>query len=98
MSTSWSSPGAQCAAREVYPMQKLKSGLTALAVGIVLLAALDWAAAAATGKSLVLGKWNEAGQTTTIKNNGNGPALDLRADGPTLAVGNSNRIKKLNAD
>ena len=51
-------------------MQKLKSGLTALAVGIVLLAALDWAAAAATGKSLVLGKWNEAGQTTTIKNTG----------------------------
>jgi hypothetical protein len=79
-------------------MQKIKSGLTALAVGIVLLAALDWAAAAATGKSLVLGKWNEAGQTTTIKNNGNGPALDLRADGPTFAVGNSNRIKKLNAD
>ena len=30
-------------------MQRIKSGLTALAVGIVLLAALDWAAAAATG-------------------------------------------------
>jgi hypothetical protein len=79
-------------------MQKLKSGLTALAVGIVLLAALDWAAAAATGRSVVLGHWNQADQTTTLKNTAKGPALDLRAKGATLAVGNSKRIKKLNAD
>jgi len=79
-------------------MQRIKSGLTALAVGIVLLAALDWAAAAATGKSLVLGKWNEAGQTTTIKNVGSGPALDIRAKGPAIAIHNANRIKNLNAD
>ena len=79
-------------------MQRIKSGLTALAVGIVLLAALDWAAAAATGQSLVLGKWNQADQTTTIKNVESGPALDIRAKGPALAVHNSNRIKNLNAD
>ena len=79
-------------------MQRIKSGLTALAVGIVLLAALDWAAAAATGQSLVLGKWNQADQTTTIKNVGSGPALDIRAKGPALAVHNANRIKNLNAD
>ena len=79
-------------------MQRIKSGLTALAVGIVLLAALDWAAAAATGQSLVLGKWNQADQTTTIKNAGSGPALDIRAKGPALAVHNANRIKNLNAD
>jgi hypothetical protein len=79
-------------------MQKLKSGLTALAVGIVLLAALDWAAAAATGKPTILGQWNQAGHTTTIKNTGNGPALDLRASGDALKVHNSNRIEKLNAD
>ena len=79
-------------------MQRIKSGLTALAVGIVLLAALDWAAAAATGQSLVLGKWNQADQTTTLKNTKSGPALDLRAKGATLAVGNSKRIKYLNAD
>ncbi|HET9998531.1 MAG TPA: hypothetical protein VFQ17_13525 [Nocardioides sp.] len=79
-------------------MQRIKSGLTALAVGIVLLAALDWAAAAATGQSLVLGKWNQAGQTTTIKNVGNGPALDIRAKGPALEVHNTKRIKHLNAD
>ena len=79
-------------------MQRIKSGLTALAVGIVLLAALDWAAAAATGQSLVLGRWNQADQTTTIKNVGSGPALDIRAKGPAFAVHNANRIKNLNAD
>lgn len=79
-------------------MQRIKSGLTALAVGIVLLAALDWAAAAATGQSLVMGRWNQADQTTTLKNTKSGPALDLRAKGATLAVGNSKRIKHLNAD
>ncbi len=80
-------------------MQKLKSGLTALAVGIVLLAALDWAAAAATGRATVLGKWNQADHTTTIKNTAKGPALDLRAKkGPALKVNNSKRIAKLNAD
>ena len=79
-------------------MQRIKSGLTALAVGIVLLAALDWAAAAATGQSLVLGKWNQADQTTTIKNVGSGPALDIRAKGPAIAIHNANRIKNLNAD
>ena len=79
-------------------MQRIKSGLTALAVGIVLLAALDWAAAAATGQSMVLGKWNQADRTTTIKNVGSGPALDIRAKGPAFAVHNTNRIKNLNAD
>ena len=79
-------------------MQRIKSGLTALAVGIVLLAALDWAAAAATGKSLVFGKWNQAGQTTTLKNAGSGPALEMRAKGPAIAVRNTERIKNLDAD
>ncbi len=79
-------------------MQRLKSGVTALAVGIILLAALDWAAAAATGRSLVLGKWNQADHATTIKNTKSGVALDLRAKGPALKVHNTKRIKNLNAD
>jgi hypothetical protein len=78
--------------------QKLKSGLTALAVGIVLVAALDWAAAAATGGHTILGQWNQADQKTTIKNTGKGVALDLRAKGPALKVNNGKRIEKLNAD
>ncbi len=80
-------------------MQKLKSGVTALAVGIVLLAALDWAAAAATGNPIILGQFNQAGHTTTIKNNGDGAALDLRAtNGPPLKVHSDKRITNLNAD
>ena len=80
-------------------MQKIKSGLVALTVGIVLLAALDWAASAATGRAFVLGRWNQADHTTTLKNTARGPALDLRSrKGPALKVNNGKRIKKLNAD
>lgn len=80
-------------------MQRLKSALTALAVGIVLLTALDFAASAATGRGMILGKWNQADNTTIVKNTKKGPALDLRAKkGPALAVNNSKRVKKLNAD
>ena len=49
-------------------MQRLKSALTALAVGIVLLAALDYAASAATGHGMVLGHWNQADHKTVLKN------------------------------
>ncbi|MBF4768719.1 hypothetical protein ISU10_13185 [Nocardioides agariphilus] len=80
------------------PGQKLKSGLIALAVGIVLVAALDWAAAAATGRSMILGQWNQADHSTTLKNTKSGPALDLRASGPALKVSNGKKIAKLNAD
>lgn len=80
-------------------MQKLKSGLVALAVGIVLVAALDWAASAATGRATILGRWNQADHVTTIKNTKSGPALDLRAaNGPALKVNSDKRIYKLNAD
>ena len=80
-------------------MQRLKSALTALAVGIVLLTALDFAAAAATGRGMVLGHWNQADHKTVLKNTKQGVALDLRAkNGPVLRVGNSKRIKNLNAD
>ncbi len=80
-------------------MQKLKSALIAMTVGIVLLTALDWAAAAATGRSMILGSWNQAGHTTTLKNTGHGPALSLRSShGPALAVTNGKRVKNLNAD
>ena len=80
-------------------MQRLKSALTALAVGIVLLTALDFAAAAATGRGMVLGHWNQADHKTVLKNTKQGVALDLRAkNGPVLKVNNSKRIKKLNAD
>ena len=47
---------------------------------------------------MVLGKWNQADQKTVLKNTKQGVALDLRTKGPALAVNNSKRIKKLNAD
>lgn len=79
-------------------MQKIKSGLVALTVGIVLLTALDWAASAATGRAFILGKWNQADHTTTLKNTGSGAALSLKSRGATLKVSNGKRIKNLNAD
>jgi len=79
-------------------MQKIKSGLVALTVGIVLLSALDWAASAATGRAFVLGRWNQADHTTTLKNTDGGAALALKGKGANLQVSNSKRIKKLNAD
>lgn len=79
-------------------MQKLKSGLIALTVGIVLLGALDWAASAATGRAFVLGRWNQADHTTTLKNTDGGAALALKAKGANLSVSNDKRVKRLNAD
>lgn len=80
-------------------MQRLKSALTALAVGLVLLTALDVAASAATGRAMILGHFNQADHTTVVKNTKKGPALDLRAKkGPALAVNSSQRVKRLNAD
>lgn len=88
-------------------MQYTKNGIkpriwpvfSALCVGIVLLAGLDWAASAATGQSLVLGHWNQADRTTTVKNADKGPALTLKAKkGPALAVNSDKRVKHLNAD
>jgi len=78
----------------------LKTAVTALAIGVVLLAALDWAATAATGKPLLLGRWNEAGHATTLKSTQKGqPALKLKANGgPALAINNTKLVKNLNAD
>jgi hypothetical protein len=79
-------------------MQKIKSGLVALTVGIVLLTALDWAASAATGRAFILGAWNQADHTTTLKNTVSGAALTLKSKGAALKVSNGKRIAKLNAD
>ena len=60
---------------------------------------MNWAASAATGRPTILGQWNRADHTTTIKNTKSGAALDLRAEnGPALKVNNDKRVKNLNAD
>ena len=53
---------------------------------------------AATGGNLILGKYNQAGATTTLKST-KGAALKLQASGsPVLKVNNGKKIAKLNAD
>ncbi len=80
-------------------MQRLKSALTAMAVGIVLIASLDWAASAATGNPTLLGKLNKANAPTTIQNTGSGPAaMFLSNSGAPIAVNRDTKVAKLNAD
>ena len=59
----------------------------------------DVSSYAATGDSLILGRINHAGRTTTLTTDGDAPALRLRTgDGPPLAVSSSAKVAQLNAD
>jgi hypothetical protein len=55
---------------------------------------------AAAGHSVLLGKSNSAGNTTTIKNTGRGPALALDSGKrvPSLKVSSRKLVKNLNAE
>lgn len=68
---------------------------------LALFVALGGTAYAATGGNIALGQSNRAGQTTSLKNTGSGPALKLSTDKATtapLAVSNDTKISNLNAD
>lgn len=80
--------------------QRAKTAVAAVAVTGLAVVGLDTYTYAATGDSLILGKLNTAGNTTTVTNNGNGPALSLHAKGnaPALAVDSGAKIVHLNAD
>jgi hypothetical protein len=76
------------------------SPATVIAV-LSLVVAMSGTAVAATGGTLLLGRGNSAGATTSVANDGAGPALSLRtakSTTPNLAVSNSARIPRLNAD
>jgi hypothetical protein len=80
-------------------MQRLKSVLTALAVAIVLVASLDFVAAAATGSPMILGQLNTANRTTTVQNTGSGPAARfISSSGAPIAVNRTTKVARLNAD
>lgn len=81
-------------------LTRIKSGLTALTVVIVMVVALDYVAAAATGRPMILGKKNKANHTTVLKMTGKGAALKLksRADQPSLKVSSKKKVARLNAD
>jgi hypothetical protein len=71
--------------------------VSAVALGVV---GLDYTTYAVTGESLLLGRINHAGSTTTIVRNGSGVALSLRSahGSPSLRVSSSARVRRLNAD
>lgn len=80
--------------------QRAKTTLTALAIAATVVVTMDAYTYAGTGDSLLLGKSNKAGRTTSITNNGPGPALSLHAKGnrAPLAVDSTAKVARLNAD
>lgn len=74
---------------------------TVLAAAVVLGLAVDGAAYAATGSSLVLGRLNTAGTTTTLESTGTGPALRLAVASSAAAPFSTNargKVVGLDAD
>src|SRR5687768_14784111 len=78
----------------------VKSVLSTLAVGLMLVVGIDYVSYAATGKSMVLGKANEASKVTALKRTTPGPALKLtvKPGSAPLAVNSTGKVAKLNAD
>ncbi len=79
---------------------RVKSALSTLGVGLMLVVGLDYVSYAATGQSMVLGKANEASKVTALKRTTSGPALKLtvKPGSAPLAVNSSKKVAKLNAD
>jgi hypothetical protein len=71
-----------------------------LAAAAILVGGANFAAYAASGHPLVLGGGNHAAGTTTLHNDGRGPALSLRTrpGAAPLAVSSHHKVKELNAD
>ncbi len=82
-------------------MQKLKSAVSALTIGFLLVISLDYLAFASTGQSLILGKSNSANKATTLTRTTSGPALDLKVKngvGAPIKVNTKGRVGNFNAD
>lgn len=81
-------------------MKRLKTVLSALMVGLLLIIGLDGIAYAATGQSVILGKVNKANKTTTVERTNAGAPLTLKAQAgsPPLAVTTGQVVANLNAD
>lgn len=76
-----------------------RTALAVVGAAAVLAAGADSIAFAATGDSLLLGKTNKAGKTTTVKS-AKGPALSLKTkkNAAPFAVSSNKKVAKLNAD
>lgn len=81
-------------------MNGLKTVACTLAIGLGLVMATDYVAMAATGQTLILGQFNQAEGTTTVRNTGSGPAARFVAGTgtPAIAVSGDAKIARLNAD
>jgi hypothetical protein len=78
-----------------------KGTIATVATAGLLVVAADYVSFAATGDSLVLGRFNIAKSPTTLTNQGDGPVLRLNSPGeenPPLAVNSSRKVLHLNAD
>lgn len=80
---------------------RLKTVLTTLFVALMLIVGADYAAFAATGKSMMLGEANKSGKVTTIKRTKPGPALKLKVKPQSqapLVTNGRGKVQNLNAD
>lgn len=82
-------------------MRRFRTLLGVLVATVVLVTCTDYAAFAATGKSLLLGKVNKADRQTSLVRTTSGPALQLStrstASAP-MVVNGRGRVTNLNAD
>ena len=82
-------------------MRRLKTLTSALVVALVVITCVDYAASAATGKPLILGKINKANTQTVLKRTNAGPALNLTTTSSSAAPLTTNgrgKVANLNAD
>jgi hypothetical protein len=78
----------------------LSTAVAIVSVAALVVVGLDYTTYAVTGDSLLLGRINHAGSTTTIVRHGSGAALTLKSGhgSPSLRVSSSARVRRLNAD
>lgn len=78
----------------------VRASVTTLAAAAILVGGANLATYAASGHPLILGHSNSATGTTSLKNIGRGPALNLNSakSSPPLVVNSSKMVKNLNAN
>jgi hypothetical protein len=82
-------------------MRHLKTLVSAILVALVVVAAVDYTASAATGRPFLLGKLNKANQQTTLKRTTPGTALKVvtkSAGNAPFAVNGTGTVTNLSAD
>jgi hypothetical protein len=78
----------------------LSTAVATVSAAALVVVGLDYTTYAVTGDSLLLGRINHAGSTTTIVRHGSGVALALKSGhrSPSLRVSSTARVRRLNAD